>query len=204
MEIRIVPFFIGLAFTIASAAPPIIPATSNPYLAIATSFNYNDTETISNRPPTLLNGDYRLDYSVPSSPIYIRFYIHDARPIERRPLGETITRAQKFLRAHLSKTADSFLDPAAGDDPFEVDFLRTGKCMIGMQSKVVGGPGKERLTYRGALDVFQGLWEVLYMGRRERMCFFEVWNGTVVVGTGKVVVGNVFLSLGGVGSKGAI
>lgn len=47
------------------------------------------------------------------------------------------------------------------------------------------------MTYQGVLDVLQGLWDILFMGRREYTSVFEVLNGTMAVGWGTVLVGNV-------------
>ena len=63
--------------------------------------------------------------------------------------------------------------------------------MIGMKSIRPGSKNGERLTYQGVLDVMQGLWDVLYLGRNGYNTIYQVKNGSVVVGNGKIVVGNV-------------
>lgn len=63
--------------------------------------------------------------------------------------------------------------------------------MIGMKSVHVGGNDGERLTYRDVLDVMQGLWDVLYLGRNGYNTVYQIKNGSVVVGHGKIIVGNV-------------
>lgn len=66
--------------------------------------------------------------------------------------------------------------------------------MIGMKSLRPGDKSegnKERLTYEDVLDVMQGLWDVLYLGRNGYNTVLQVKNGTVVVANGKIIVGNV-------------
>ena len=63
--------------------------------------------------------------------------------------------------------------------------------MIGMRSIHPGANDGERLTYKAVLDVMQGLWDVVYLGRNGYNTIYEVKNGSVVVGNGKIVVGNV-------------
>lgn len=73
-----------------------------------------------------------------------------------------------------------------------MDYLRTGKCAIRIESVKPGEPGStRRMTYQGVLDVLGALWEVLYLERMEFESVFEVKNGSVVVGWGTVLVGNV-------------
>ncbi|KAI4166563.1 MAG: hypothetical protein LQ343_007944 [Gyalolechia ehrenbergii] len=176
-------FLFTLAIRLILAALPIIPSPSN-------TLTPTITETESEV------GNYiRQIYPIPSSPITISLFLDPTHPIPRPALGHTILRGQQSLRAYLSTHPDNWLAPHEWD-PFEVDYLRTGKCFIGLQSLKVGGPGKERLTYNGVLDVLGGLWDVLYLGRREWGTFLEVRNGTVVVGRGKVVVGNVPVGVG--------
>ncbi|KAL8893236.1 MAG: hypothetical protein Q9192_005468, partial [Flavoplaca navasiana] len=134
----------------------------------------------------LQNTQYR--YHVPGSPITLLLIVHEQRPIERPALFRTIFNAQQALRRQLSKEGNRWLDP--DDDPYQVDDKRTGKCMIGMKSIHPGSKGGERLTYLGVLDVMQGLWDVLYLGRNGYNTIYQVKNGSVVVGNGKIVVGN--------------
>ena len=63
--------------------------------------------------------------------------------------------------------------------------------MIGMKSVHVGGNDGEGLTYQDVLDVMQGLWDVLYLGRNGYNTVYQIKNGSVVVGHGKIIVGNV-------------
>lgn len=109
--------------------------------------------------------------------------------MDRRALGNTIQRGQQSRRAYLSNHANTWLDKE--DDPFRIDYLRTGKCAIRIESVKVGGPGNQRMTYQGVLDVLQGLWDILFIGRRDYESVFEVKNGSTMVGWGTVLVGNV-------------
>ncbi|KAL9040009.1 MAG: hypothetical protein Q9180_002185, partial [Flavoplaca navasiana] len=134
----------------------------------------------------LQNTHYR--YHVPDSPISLLLIVHELHPIERPALFRTIFNAQQALRRQLSKEGDRWLDP--DDDPYQVDDKRTGKCMIGMKSIHPGSKDGERLTYKGVLDVMQGLWDVLYLGRNGYNTIYQVKNGSLVVANGKIVVGN--------------
>ena len=89
----------------------------------------------------------------------------------------------------LDREGNRWLD--VDDDPYQVDDRRTGKCMIGMKSIHVGATNGERLTYQGVLDVMQGLWDVLYLGRNDYSAIYQIKNGTLEVGNGKIEVGNV-------------
>lgn len=63
--------------------------------------------------------------------------------------------------------------------------------MIGMKSTKKYMTGDERLRYGRVLDTFQGLFDVLYLARRCYVGIFQIEDGGEVVGTGKVLVGNV-------------
>ncbi|KAL9008720.1 MAG: hypothetical protein Q9173_006184 [Seirophora scorigena] len=139
--------------------------------------------------PTALTTNYKINYPIPSSLLALSLVYMPHRPIERSALGHTLQRAQASRRAYLSTHPDTWVAPA--DDPFRIDYLRTGKCAIRIESVKRGGPGRERMTYGGVLDVLRGLWEVLFMGKREFESVFEVRNGSEVVGFGTVLVGNV-------------
>ncbi|KAL8627792.1 hypothetical protein Q9189_006510 [Teloschistes chrysophthalmus] len=132
-----------------------------------------------------------IDYPVPNTAILLRLALSPSNPIDRPALGRTILTAQRSLRRHILDNGDDYLDDS--DDPYEVDDRRTGKCMIGMKSAKKHTTGDERLRYGRVLDTFQGLWEVLYLGRRCWVGIFQVEDGGEVVGTGKVLVGNVGL-----------
>ncbi|KAL8850403.1 MAG: hypothetical protein Q9221_004635 [Calogaya cf. arnoldii] len=136
--------------------------------------------------PSLQNA---YSYHIPNTPISLVLIQQPHRPIERPALFRTIFNAQQALRRQLSKEGNRWLD--IDDDPYQVDDKRTGKCMIGMMSVRRGSDTGERLTYRDVLDVMQGLWDVLYLGRNGYNTVFQVKNGTVVVGNGKIIVGNV-------------
>ncbi|KAI4265012.1 MAG: hypothetical protein L6R35_007230, partial [Caloplaca aegaea] len=126
---------------------------------------------------------------IPSSDLAFSLVYMDHRPIERSALGHTLQRAQLSRRAYISTHPDNWV--AAADDPFRIDYLRTGKCAIRIESIKPGGPGPQRMTYVGVLDVLRGLWDVLFMDKREFESVFEVKNGSKVVGFGTVLVGNV-------------
>ncbi|KAI4220162.1 MAG: hypothetical protein L6R36_007814 [Xanthoria steineri] len=128
-------------------------------------------------------------YHVPNTPITLILVIVHRSPIERPALFRTIFTSQQTLRRQLSQESNRWLD--ADDDPYQVDDKRSGKCMIGMKSVHVGGNDGERLTYRDVLDVMQGLWDVLYLGRNGYNTVYQIKNGSVVVGHGKIIVGNV-------------
>ncbi|KAL8708911.1 MAG: hypothetical protein Q9220_006243 [cf. Caloplaca sp. 1 TL-2023] len=143
-------------------------------------------------PPSLLGtslGEKYYRYGVPGTTISLIIVITMHTPIERAALGRTILRSQQELRRMLTKERDRWLDVA--DDPYQVDDKRTGKCIIGMKSVNVGGKDGERLTYQTVLDTFQGLFDVLYLGENEYTSIFQIKNGTVEVGHGKITVGNV-------------
>ncbi|KAL9586627.1 MAG: hypothetical protein Q9212_000762 [Teloschistes hypoglaucus] len=130
-----------------------------------------------------------IDYSVPNTPIYLRLVLHPGSPIDRASLGRTILTAQRSLRKYILDNGDAYLDDS--DDPYEVDDRRTGKCMIGMKSAKKYTMGDERLKYGRVLHALQGLWEVLYLGRKCYAGIFQIEDAGEVVGTGKVLVGNV-------------
>ncbi|KAI4115489.1 MAG: hypothetical protein LQ345_003918 [Seirophora villosa] len=148
--------------------------------------------------PTTLTTNHKINYPIPSSLLILSLVYMPHRPIERSALGHTLQRAQASRRAYLATHPDTWVAPA--DDPFRIDYLRTGKCAVRIESLKPGGPGTERMTYGGVLDVLRGLWEVLFMGKREFESVFEVRNGSAVVGFGTVLVGNVphFSEAGGV------
>ncbi|KAL8911778.1 MAG: hypothetical protein Q9171_003111 [Xanthocarpia ochracea] len=193
-------FFIFSLFVEHLIATPLNPPIANvqPGALIASSNGQvNCTLSPSVLPPPLSDpaliplGDRQLyNYRVPNTQTSIELVLSTEHPIERLALGRTIFTAQQGLRLHLSKYGNSWLDPE--DDPYEVDDRRNGKCMIGMKSVHIGGSDGKRLTYRGVLDVLEALWQVLYIGRRCYEAVYQVNNGTVQVGTGKVVVGNVW------------
>lgn len=166
-----------------TASPPS-SLSSPPPRSLFQTRNNNSLTPRSNTTNEIIH----LTHHIPSSPLTLTLLLNPSHPIARAPLGHTILRAQSLLRTYLSTHPDSYLTPEEWD-PFETDYLRTGKCFIGLKSLKPGGPGQERLTFRGVLEVLGGLWEVMYLGRREWGAFLEVRNGTVVVGRGKVVVG---------------
>ncbi|KAL9605980.1 MAG: hypothetical protein Q9179_000825 [Wetmoreana sp. 5 TL-2023] len=131
----------------------------------------------------------KLDYHVPGSTIILRIILETNMAIERAALGRTILRAQQTLRQHLQQYGNSWLPSEL--DPYEVDDKRSGKCMIGMQSKKKTGTGEESLTYQGVYDVFQGLYDALYFRRKSYAAIYQIHNGTTTVGTGKLVGGNI-------------
>ncbi|KAL9028648.1 MAG: hypothetical protein Q9180_007133 [Flavoplaca navasiana] len=162
------------------------------YLAHASPVGPLPDSSLSNVPSDpslslLQKTHYR--YHVPDSPIFLLLIVHELHPIERPALFRTIFNAQHALRRQLSTEGNRWLDP--DDDPYQVDDKRTGKCMIGMKSIRPGSKDGERLTYQGVLDVMQGLWDVLYLGRNGYNTVYQVKNGSVVVANGKIVVGNV-------------
>lgn len=173
-------FLVTLIAYLSLAAPPLIPTASDSlYPTVIGPENQFG-------PPT--DPLITLHHHIPSTPLTLSLLLNPHHPIPRPALGTTILRAQSTLRTYLSTHPDSYLTPGSWD-PFEVDYLRTGKCLIGFQSLKVGGPGEERFTFLGVLEVLGGLWEVMYMGRREWEALLEVRNGSLVVGRGKVVVG---------------
>ncbi|KAL8953849.1 MAG: hypothetical protein Q9222_000295 [Ikaeria aurantiellina] len=134
-------------------------------------------------PPRFLGaslGEKYYSYSVPGTTISMVIVLAMHTPIERAAMGRTIFRAQQELRRMLENEGNRWLDVA--DDPYQVDDRRTGKCMIGMKSVHVGGEDGDRLTYRTVLDTFQGLWDVLYLGRNEYTGIYQIKNGSVEVG----------------------
>ncbi|KAL8740970.1 MAG: hypothetical protein Q9184_008439 [Pyrenodesmia sp. 2 TL-2023] len=139
-----------------------------------------------------LTTNVRINYLIPSSTLSLSLVYMPHRPIDRRALGSTLQRAQLSRRAYLAAhptAANTYLD--RDDDPFRIDYLRTGKCAIRIESVKPGGPGDRRMTYQGVLDVLGALWEVLFLEKIEFESVFEVKNETVVVGWGSVLVGNV-------------
>ncbi|KAI4107311.1 MAG: hypothetical protein LQ339_002709 [Xanthoria mediterranea] len=143
----------------------------------------------SNNPSLSLVQDTHYSYHVPNTPISLVLVLVRQSPIERPALFRTIFTSQQTLRHQLSQESNRWLD--ADDDPYQVDDKRSGKCMIGMKSVHVGGTDGQRLTYRDVLDVMQGLWDVLYLGRNGYNTVYQIKNGSVVVGHGKIIVGNV-------------
>ncbi|KAL8688621.1 MAG: hypothetical protein Q9218_005513 [Villophora microphyllina] len=131
----------------------------------------------------------QLDYHVPGTTLVLHFVLSLRDPIDRLALGRTILTAQQPLHRLPTHRLNAYLAPE--DDPYEVDDRRSGKCMIGMKSAKKGSEGDERLTYKRVLDTFQGVYGALYMGRRCYSGIFQVDDGVEIVGTGKVVVGNV-------------
>ncbi|KAI4192278.1 MAG: hypothetical protein LQ346_004379 [Caloplaca aetnensis] len=142
---------------------------------------------------TSLTTNVRINYKISDTDLSISLVYMPHRPLDRRALGSTLQRAQLSRRAYLAAhpdAANSYLE--RDDDPFRVDYLRTGKCAIRIESVKPGEPGStRRMTYQGVLDVLGALWEVLYLERMEFESVFEVKNGSVVVGWGTVLVGNV-------------
>ncbi|KAI4187181.1 MAG: hypothetical protein L6R41_002983 [Letrouitia leprolyta] len=146
---------IALIAYLSLAAPPIIPTAGGsltPTVIGPESLFGNTTNEI-----------IHLTHHIPSSPLTLTLLLNPSHPIARAPLGHTILRAQSLLRTYLSTHPDSYLTPEEWD-PFETDYLRTGKCFIGLKSLKPGGPGQERLTFRGVLEVLGGLWECVFGG----------------------------------------
>ncbi|KAL8991678.1 MAG: hypothetical protein Q9169_007752, partial [Polycauliona sp. 2 TL-2023] len=142
-------------------------------------------------PSLSLLQDTHYRYHVPDTTITLVLVLFRRSPIERPALFRTIFKAQQDLRRQLAnpEEGDRWLD--MDDDPYQVDDRRSGKCMIGMSSIHPGADDGLRLTYKGVLDVMQGLWDVMYLGRHEYNAIYEIKNRTVVVGHGKIIVGNV-------------
>ncbi|KAL8901344.1 MAG: hypothetical protein Q9207_005258 [Kuettlingeria erythrocarpa] len=193
-------WLIGLSTT----APAIAPASGkletlsifNDDLDAPSQSTTSTTNTTSNSPllrATSLTTNVRINYKIPDTVLTIALVYMPHRPLDRRALGSLLQRAQLSRRAYLAghpDTANSYLD--RDDDPFRVDYMRTGKCAIRIESVKPGEPGSTlRMTYQGVLDVLGALWEILYLERMEFESVFEVTNATVLVGWGTVLVGNV-------------
>ncbi|KAL8857719.1 MAG: hypothetical protein Q9178_005754 [Gyalolechia marmorata] len=174
---------------IANVQPGALIASSNGQVNRTLSPNALPPPPFSN-PALIPVGDRHLyEYRVPNSQISIELVLSTEHPVDRQALGRTIFTAQQGLRLHLSRYGNSWL--ALDDDPYEVDDRRSGKCMIEMKSAHIGSTYGKRLTYRGVLDVLGALWEVLYMQRRSYEAIYQIINGTLQVGTGRVAVGKV-------------
>lgn len=63
--------------------------------------------------------------------------------------------------------------------------------MIGMKSTKQYTTGDERLKYSRVLITFDGLFNVLYLARNCYSGIFQIEDRAEIVGTGKVLVGNV-------------
>ncbi|KAI4281398.1 MAG: hypothetical protein L6R38_003732 [Xanthoria sp. 2 TBL-2021] len=153
------------------------------------SREYIRLEGRTSNPSLTLFQDPHYSYHVPNTPISLILIRVHQHPIERAALFRTIFNTQQALRRQLSIEGNRWLD--VDDDPYQVDDKRSGKCMIGMKSVHPGGNDRERLTYKDVLDVMQGLWDVLYLGRNGYNTIYQINNGTVLVGHGKIIVGNV-------------
>ena len=127
---------------------------------------------------------------MPESVIRLRILLNIREKIDRKAFGRTILLAQKYIRDH--PHGNDWLSPE--DDPYEVDDRKTGRCMIGMQSKDRSGRSNDRMTYRGVYDVFQGLYDVMYFTQQPELTYvglMEISNHTRVVGLGRMIIGNV-------------
>ncbi|KAI4094555.1 MAG: hypothetical protein L6R37_007220 [Teloschistes peruensis] len=165
------------------------PLHRSPFESLIANGSITSLDDIAKFHLSDLNTVENINYQVPNTAILLRFALHPGSPIDRAALGRTILTAQRSLRQYIQDNGDAYLDDA--DDPYEVDDRRTGKCMIGMKSTKKYMTGDERLRYGRVLDTFQGLFDVLYLARRCYVGIFQIEDGGEVVGTGKVLVGNV-------------
>ncbi|KAL8991089.1 MAG: hypothetical protein Q9169_007951, partial [Polycauliona sp. 2 TL-2023] len=137
---------------------------------------------VPGNPSLSLLQDTHYRYHVPDTTITLVLVLFRRSPIERSALFRTIFKGQQDLRRQLADTKEGNRWLDIDDDPYQLDDRRSGKCMIGMSSIHPGAHDGLRLTYKGVLDVMQGLWDVMYLGRHEYNAIYEIRNGSVVVG----------------------
>ncbi|KAG7006852.1 hypothetical protein G7Y79_00012g031880 [Physcia stellaris] len=93
--------------------------------------------------------------------------------IDRAALGRTILAAQLRVRTHLKTHGDG--DLWEEDDPFETPLHLSGRCFIGIASpSITPGASDLKLSYSTLGTILQGLWDFMYVGKRECEVVFKV------------------------------
>ena len=64
-----------------------------------------------------------------------------------------------------------------------------GKCFLGVASFTEPKSPQQRMKYSTALAALQGLWDVMYLGRREHGAIFTLQERGMGIGHGKVKTG---------------
>ncbi|KAG6999210.1 hypothetical protein G7Y79_00036g071660 [Physcia stellaris] len=111
-------------------------------------------------------------------------FIH--HPVERAALGAAIFSGRRWLETRLQEKGDDWLSDE--DDPYLS--IVPERCYIRVDSKKTRS-GRSSMTYRTLLSVFEGLWAVIYLGRRDYELSLRIHVAGQLAGYGAIRIREV-------------
>lgn len=125
-------------------------------------------------------------YEIPGTDISIDVVLFIYHPIERAALGAAIFSGRRWLEGRLGEKGDDWLNDE--DDPYLSAV--PGRCYIRMDSKKTPS-GRSSMTYRTLLSVFEGLWAVIYLERRDYELSLRIHVAGQLAGYGAIRIRDV-------------
>ena len=118
---------------------------------------------------------------MPETNLDIDFILWVEKPINRDALARTLLIGKVRVLERLRDEGDDWL--TAEDDPFEVSMPE--RCYLRIDS-AKASDGRRLMTYQTLWNVFQGLWEVLFLGKEEKEGSLRIKVANIIAGHGAI------------------